>query len=130
MHRRDALQRIGLVAAVASTSGCAAIIEGGPERKPRDGDRKRSGNLETITLHPPSKSDYGNVVVGATIRNNGDNQESATLEARLEIGETIHEKSTKVTVPGGESKDVDITYDIDFETYETAERTGIEFNLV
>ncbi|WP_327052369.1 hypothetical protein [Halomicrococcus gelatinilyticus] len=130
MHRRDALQRIGLVAAVASTSGCAAIIEGGPDRKPRDGDRKRSGNLESTNIIPPYEDEDGNVVVGVTITNNGDEQASATLEASLEIGESVHEKSTTVTVPGGESKDVTITYDLDFETYENADTKGIDFNLV
>ena len=129
MHRRDALQRIGLVAAVGSTSGCAAILQGGPEKEAGDDDRKRSGSLETTDLIPPREGETGDIVVGATVTNHGDSKSSATLEVRLEIDESVHDKTTKVTVPGGEKKDFDVRYDIEFEKYETAERTSVSLNL-
>ncbi|WP_435153812.1 hypothetical protein [Haladaptatus sp. DFWS20] len=128
MRRREALQQFGLVAAIASTGGCAAILGGG-NQTPNDGDRKVSGSLETVGINGVTEGDEGNLVVSVSIKNTGDSKESATLKVSAEIDDTVHEKSPKVTVPAGKTKEVKIPFEVKYAKYEEASRTSISLDL-
>ncbi|WP_049970613.1 hypothetical protein [Haladaptatus cibarius] len=127
MRRRNALQQFGLVAALASTGGCASILGGGSESD--DGDRARSGDLETIGIDSIVEGDNGNLVVVVNIENHGDSQSSAKLNVAATIGETVHEKTPEVTVPGGQTKGVRIPFEVEYSKYEEASRTSIDLDL-
>ncbi|WP_266077235.1 hypothetical protein [Haladaptatus caseinilyticus] len=128
MRRRKALQRFGLVAVAASSGGCAAILGGG-NQKADDGDRRVSGNLETVSINGVREGDSGNLVVAVSIKNNGDDTASATLKVSTIIGETVHEKSPKVTVPGGQTKEVTIPFEVKYAKYENASHTTVNLDL-
>ncbi|GKZ12124.1 hypothetical protein [Haladaptatus sp. T7] len=127
MRRRDALQQFGLVAALASTGGCAAIL-GGRGGNQDDGDRSRAGNLESLKIRP-KKGDDGNLVVVVTIQNHGDSEESAELEVTADLNDVVHEMNPTVTVPGKETKDVEVPFEVTYEKYSEASSTSISINL-
>ncbi|WP_458205334.1 hypothetical protein [Haladaptatus sp. NG-SE-30] len=127
MRRREALQQFGLVATLASTSGCAAILGGGSQTHD-DGDRRRSGNLKNEGIEV-KEGEKGKLVVIVTVENTGERKDSATLKTSVTIGESVHEKRRKVTVPGGESKAVTVVMPVDYAKYENASRTSIDLDL-
>ncbi|WP_227376566.1 hypothetical protein [Haladaptatus halobius] len=127
MRRRKALQRFGLVATLASTGGCAAILGGGGQRS-GDGDRKRSGTLENRNISV-EKGEKGKLVVVVTVKNTGEKKASATLKTSVTIDDSLHEKRTKVTVPGSESKDISVVLPVDYSRYDNASRTSVDLDL-
>lgn len=127
MRRRKALQRFGLAATLASTGGCAAILGGGPQTTD-DGDRKRSGTLENQNISV-EKGKEGKLVVIVTVKNTGEKKTSATLKTSVTIDDSVHEKRPRITVPGGESKDISVVLPVDYSKYENASRTSVDLNL-
>ncbi len=128
MRRRDALQQFGLVASLAATSGCAAIL-GGRGGNTDDGDKKRSGNLESVKIRP-TENDDGNLVVVVTIQNHGSKKESATLKVTATTDGVVHLMDPEITVPGNESKDVHVPFEVTYEKYDNANKSSISINLV
>ncbi|GAA0199370.1 hypothetical protein [Haladaptatus pallidirubidus] len=128
MRRRKALQQFGLVAALASTGGCASILGGGNQTND-DGDRARSGDLETIGIDGITEGESGNLVVVVNIKNHGDSKSSAPLKVSATIDGTVHEKTPKVTVPGGQTKAVRIPFEVEYAKYDEASRTSIDLDL-
>lgn len=126
MRRREALQQIGLVASLASTGGCAAIIGGRGDGRD-DGNRKRSGNLESVRLQPTKGGD-DNLVVVVTVRNEGDSKESADLKVSVSLNDALHERTPRITVPGGEEKDIKVPYKIPYEEYRSS-KSSISIDL-
>ncbi|WP_433624412.1 hypothetical protein [Halomicrococcus sp. NG-SE-24] len=129
MRRRDALQRLGLVAVLGSTGGCAAILEGGQEKKSSDDDPKRSGSLETMKILGPRKGENDNLVVATEIKNHGEKKSSATLDVTVEIDDTVHNRDHRVTVPGGERKEVEVPLEVKYAKYENADKRSISLDL-
>jgi hypothetical protein len=128
MRRRDALQQFGLVASLAATSGCAAIL-GGRGGNTDDGDRRRAGNLESIKIRP-KEGDNGNLVVVVTVQNHGSKKESATLKVTTTLDDVVHEMEPEITVPGNESKDVNVPFEVTYEKYDAANKSAIDIDLV
>ncbi|WP_458188723.1 hypothetical protein [Haladaptatus sp. NG-WS-4] len=127
MRRREALQQFGLVATLASTGGCAAILRGGSQT-PKDGDRRRAGSLKTQNFRV-EEGENGKLVIVATVKNDGEKKSSATLKISVTIDDSVHEKRPKVTVPGGEEKEFSIVMPVDYSRYENASRTSTDLNL-
>ncbi len=127
MRRRESLQKLGLVISLTSLSGCAAIL-GGRGNKQDDGDRKQSGNLESVQLRPKEGKD-DNLVVLVTVKNKGTKKESADLKVSVTIDGTVHERTPKITVPGGEKKKITVPFELKYEKFTDADRTSIDLNL-
>lgn len=128
MRRRDALQQFGLVASLAATSGCAAIL-GGRGGNTDDGDKKRSGDLESIKIRP-KEGENGNLLVVVTVQNHGSKKQSATLKVTATTDGAVHEMEPKISVPGNESKDVHVPFEVTYEKYDNANKSSISINLV
>ncbi len=128
MRRRKALQQFGLLATAASTGGCAAILGGGNQTND-DGDRKRSGSLESKDISF-EKGDNNNLVVIVSVKNNGDSKSSATLKVSVVIDDATHELKPKVTVPGGKTKDVRVPFEVAYSKYTDGSQTSIDINLL
>ncbi|MFH5798723.1 hypothetical protein [Haladaptatus sp. CMAA 1911] len=128
MRRRDALRQFGLVASLAATSGCAAIL-GGRGGNSDDGDKKRSGDLESVKIRP-KENDDGNLVVVVTVQNHGSEKESATLKVTTTVDGVVHLMDPEITVPGNESKDVHVPFEVTYEKYDSAGKSSIDINLI
>lgn len=127
MRRRESLQKLGLVVSLTSMSGCAAIL-GGRSNNQDDGNRKRSGNLESVQLRPKEgKND--NLVVVVTVKNNGEKKESADLKVSVTIDGTVHERTPKITVPGGEKKEITVPFELEYDKYTGGQTTSIDIDL-
>ncbi|MFB9804023.1 hypothetical protein ACFFQF_16005 [Haladaptatus pallidirubidus] len=94
-----------------------------------DGDRARSGDLETIGIDGITEGESGNLVVVVNIKNHGDSKSSAPLKVSATIDGTVHEKTPKVTVPGGQTKAVRIPFEVEYAKYDEASRTSIDLDL-
>lgn len=127
MRRREALQTLG-VAVLGSASGCTAILGGGTGDG-GDGNRKRSGNLESMEIKGPEKGNDGNLVVVVAVKNKGEKKTSAKLEVTVTLGETVHVGNEKASIPGGERQDVRVAFDMKYTKWERASSRSIDVNL-
>ncbi len=126
MRRREALQQVGLVVSLASTSGCAAIL-GGRGNNKDDGDSVRSGHLESLGLRP-TKGKNGNLVVVVTVKNKGKKKESTDLRVTVSSNGAVHERTPTISVSAGETKDIKVSFEMSYEKYSSA-KSSISIDL-
>ena len=127
MRRRESLQKLGLVVSLTSMSGCAAIL-GGRRNKKDDGNNSRSGNLKSLGLHPKKGKD-GNLVVVVKVKNDGKKKESADLKVTVKTDGAVHEATPTISVPAGETKDIQVPFEMEYKRYKNATNRPISIDL-
>jgi len=93
-----------MVGMTALFSGCAGILE--------EADETVNGELK-VTSRDARNTNFGNVEVGAQVRNTGSDSKSGTLVVQVDVqGGDTFTKRTSVTVPGDQSRSFTQTVDL------------------
>lgn len=93
-----------IVPTIGLLAGCAGVLE--------DAEDAVNGKLE-VTATDARTTGFGNVEVGAQVRNTGSDSKSGTLVAQVDLegGDTLTERES-VTVPGDQSRSYTVGIDV------------------
>ena len=120
MQRRQFLSLV-----VIALSGCVSASGGSgprnPPTTPEGGEQTGTARALRIVDGVPREGEAGALVISFVVENSADGRRSGTLVGRATVetdgGTTEYEASREVSIDGGVEADVELVFDVAYETW-------------